>query len=501
MAVASSAPARLAAQPSCRRALWMVPAPPTPRSAPACDVPCRRRRRQRRCGLAAAAASAGGTTAADLKERLLQAVSRSNNPRPGDDLPALAAAVEDAAAALAATNPTPDAALSPLLPGAWALLYSGRSRRLVEASGMPTSADAPGASLRQAMQGASDRACELGQLARRLNAGMSMGQQRPLAAVLSPSPASMTKRRPLPPAVFPRRSHRLDLLSIRAPAGRQRRGHQSAARGGHQPAGAHTGRPSGQHRVSEGRPPPRAPLRLGHRRAGACRQCARPCAVQLSTWLGAGGCCALWCLLLPPASLLPTPPSCRRRCRRPRGAPPRAWRCALIRSPSKPAAFARPGCRWRGSARWVTSQQSTWMPTPASPAATRAACSCCGGCRERGAAAGAAATRGDGRANRHACVAPHSSKGQSAHAICTVCACPQARNCNLPAQLQQMQAFVSAGAVHAGRARRAAAGAAFITGARLQLHQCALSSYCAPPAARQALVSAATWPGLLGSWP
>ena len=55
---------------------------------------------------------------------------------------------------LAAANPTPDAALSPLLLGSWALLHSGRSRRLAAAAGMPAAA---GPTLQQALQAASGR--------------------------------------------------------------------------------------------------------------------------------------------------------------------------------------------------------------------------------------------------------------------------------------------------------------------------------------------------------
>lgn len=62
--------------------------------------------------------------------------------------------VEGLAVELAAANPTPDAALSPLLLGSWALLFSGRSRRLASASAFPASGTGP--SLQQALQAASD---------------------------------------------------------------------------------------------------------------------------------------------------------------------------------------------------------------------------------------------------------------------------------------------------------------------------------------------------------
>ena len=85
------------------------------------------------------------------------ACCRSNNPRPGDNLLQLEEAVEAAAAQLAAVNPTPDAAASPLLLGAWALLFSGRSRQL-KAALSPAAAAAAGSqqSLRQAVQASSD---------------------------------------------------------------------------------------------------------------------------------------------------------------------------------------------------------------------------------------------------------------------------------------------------------------------------------------------------------
>lgn len=67
---------------------------------------------------------------------------------------ALERQVESLAEQLAAANPTPDPALSPLLLGSWALLYSGRSARLAAAAGMPAAA---GPTLQQALQAASDR--------------------------------------------------------------------------------------------------------------------------------------------------------------------------------------------------------------------------------------------------------------------------------------------------------------------------------------------------------
>lgn len=64
--------------------------------------------------------------------------------------------MEVAAEALAAANPTPNAAASPLLLGSWALLYSGRSARLAAAAGFPTSGGG-GPSLREALQATSSR--------------------------------------------------------------------------------------------------------------------------------------------------------------------------------------------------------------------------------------------------------------------------------------------------------------------------------------------------------
>lgn len=82
---------------------------------------------------------------------------RSNNPQPGDSPPELERAVEAAAEALAAANPTPGPAASPLLNGSWALLYSGRSRRLAAGAAFPASSGAA-PSLREALQAASDAA-------------------------------------------------------------------------------------------------------------------------------------------------------------------------------------------------------------------------------------------------------------------------------------------------------------------------------------------------------
>lgn len=85
---------------------------------------------------------------------MLPLAGRCNNPRPGDNPVALEQQVESLAEQLAAANPTADAALSPLLLGAWALLYSGRSARLAAAAGMPAAA---GPTLQQALQATSDR--------------------------------------------------------------------------------------------------------------------------------------------------------------------------------------------------------------------------------------------------------------------------------------------------------------------------------------------------------
>lgn len=82
---------------------------------------------------------------------------RSNNPQPGDSPPKLERAVEAAAEALSAANPTAGPAVSKLLNGSWALLYSGRSRRLAAAAAFPSSS-AAALSLREALQAASDAA-------------------------------------------------------------------------------------------------------------------------------------------------------------------------------------------------------------------------------------------------------------------------------------------------------------------------------------------------------
>lgn len=84
----------------------------------------------------------------------LRCTRRCNNPQPGDNQLQLEQDVEGLAVELAAANPTPDAALSPLLLGSWALLFSGRSRRLASASAFPASGTGP--SLQQALQAASD---------------------------------------------------------------------------------------------------------------------------------------------------------------------------------------------------------------------------------------------------------------------------------------------------------------------------------------------------------
>lgn len=81
-------------------------------------------------------------------------VCRCNNLQPGDNPLELERQVESLAGQLAAVNPTPAAALSPLLLGSWALLFSGRSARLAFAAGMPAAA---GPTLQQALQAASDR--------------------------------------------------------------------------------------------------------------------------------------------------------------------------------------------------------------------------------------------------------------------------------------------------------------------------------------------------------
>jgi hypothetical protein len=65
------------------------------------------------------ARTASGEAAAprELKAALLEAVSKANNALEPSDLPCLQGAVEQLAAQLAAANPTPDPASSPLISG------------------------------------------------------------------------------------------------------------------------------------------------------------------------------------------------------------------------------------------------------------------------------------------------------------------------------------------------------------------------------------------------
>lgn len=154
-------------------------APPDHARRSAC-CPSLRRHAQRRAAVAAAARGSAPAGTAQLKQRLLQTVSRSNNPQPGDNLLQLEREVEAAAEALATANPTPDAALSPLLLGAWALLYSGRSRRL--AANMPEAAASAGPSLQQALQAASDRLYSTFYERVPLLAGSAVGARRGAAA-------------------------------------------------------------------------------------------------------------------------------------------------------------------------------------------------------------------------------------------------------------------------------------------------------------------------------
>lgn len=108
---------------------------------------------------------------------MLHLACRSNNPQLGDSPPDLERAVEAAAEALAAANPTPGPAASPLLNGSWALLYSGRSRRLAAHAAFPaSSAAAP--SLREALQAASDAAYSSFYKYVPVLAGSAVGRQR-----------------------------------------------------------------------------------------------------------------------------------------------------------------------------------------------------------------------------------------------------------------------------------------------------------------------------------
>lgn len=85
--------------------------------------------------------------------------------------------MEAAAEALAALNPTPDAARSDLLLGAWTLLYSGRMRGRRLAAGMPAAA-AAGPSLQQALRASSDRLYSVFYQSVPLLAGSAVGARR-----------------------------------------------------------------------------------------------------------------------------------------------------------------------------------------------------------------------------------------------------------------------------------------------------------------------------------
>ncbi|KAL4442487.1 hypothetical protein ABPG77_005071 [Micractinium sp. CCAP 211/92] len=141
--------------------------------------------------------------AVELKQALLQAVSRSNNPQPGDSPPKLERAVEAAAEALSAANPTAGPAVSKLLNGSWALLYSGRSRRLAAAAAFPSSS-AAAPSLREALQAASDAAYSAFYKYVPVLAGSAVGRARGSSAtnlqVLKPGRVDnvVTTKGPLP---------------------------------------------------------------------------------------------------------------------------------------------------------------------------------------------------------------------------------------------------------------------------------------------------------------
>ncbi|PSC69346.1 Plastid lipid-associated fibrillin conserved domain [Micractinium conductrix] len=145
--------------------------------------------------------------AQQLKQALLQAVSRSNNPRQGNSPLEVERAVEAAAAALAAANPTPAPAASPALLGAWALLFSGRCRGELAAAAARAGAVADaagGVSLQQALQAASDSLYSTFYQYLPVLAGSAVGARRGAAAtnlqVLRPGRVDnvVSTRGPLP---------------------------------------------------------------------------------------------------------------------------------------------------------------------------------------------------------------------------------------------------------------------------------------------------------------
>ena len=93
-----------------------------------------------------------------------------------------AGAVEELATQLAALNPTPDPAASPLLSGSWALVYTGRSATLAPAAfGRGAGGGGPADSLKRggaaAVQAASDAAYRFFYQAFPLIAGSAVGRR------------------------------------------------------------------------------------------------------------------------------------------------------------------------------------------------------------------------------------------------------------------------------------------------------------------------------------
>jgi hypothetical protein len=116
--------------------------------------------------------------------KLTTPVRRANNPAPGSDPIALQATVEVLAGKLAALNPTPEPALSPLINARWVLLYTGPSRKLALSafaalSGGPNSAsEAAGPTQQQQLQVLLDAAYRFFYRFFPLIAGSAVGRAR-----------------------------------------------------------------------------------------------------------------------------------------------------------------------------------------------------------------------------------------------------------------------------------------------------------------------------------
>lgn len=118
----------------------------------------------------------------ELKASLLAAVSRANNPAPGEPVAPQQAAVERLAVQLAALNPTPDPAASPLISGAWALVYTGPSATLAPAAFGTAGGGSPADTLKRgaqaALQAGSDALYRFFYRFFPLLAGSAVGRQR-----------------------------------------------------------------------------------------------------------------------------------------------------------------------------------------------------------------------------------------------------------------------------------------------------------------------------------